>query len=116
MKKGFVFAFVGIGLFALVLILQIRARPVIPVGMPASDLERSFGQPAQVLTSETFPCSAAGGFVYSEAGSTRVIRARELPPLECEAWYYPYGPLGTTCLLVYLGADRKVVRVYEGGT
>ena len=96
--------------------MQMKARPSIRVGSTELELERQLGKPMMTLTQESLPNSPAGGYLYTEAGSERVLRASELPAIDGRALYYTYGYIGTTCVVIYLSPNKQVNRVFYGGT
>jgi hypothetical protein len=112
------FAFLIVGIFG----IQVATIPRISVDMSTDTVRRDYGEPAERVKQMTLSISPAGGFVYTEMqrpGATAVqqeIPASKLPPIPHEAWYYPYGILGTTCVLVYVSSEGKVLRVFHGGT
>ncbi len=109
-------AFSLVLVFTAVLIQQIVSKPKVQLGISSNDLQRQLGKPRKILTSDSLPRSAAGGMAYQDGVSGAPYRSQELPRIVGQAWYYPYGCLGTTCVLVYLGKDGRVERVFYGGT
>lgn len=101
----------GLLLLATLALTQIASRPHITPNMKAEDVRRLYGLPAQRVTRATQKDSLLNGYHYENG-----LHADHLPPISREAWLYPYGPLGTTCLLVYFDSSGKVERVYQGGT
>lgn len=100
---------------------QIKSAPRIALGSSVAELRKSCGEPAVILRQADLSRSAASGFIYQElsvAGklSGQDLKASQLPQISHEAWYYPFGVLGTTCALVYVSHEDEVLRVFLGGT
>jgi len=101
--------------------LQIESTPRVTLGSNIADLRKSCGEPAVKLRQVELSKSAASGFVYQEQSvsgklSGKNLKASQLPKIPHEAWYYPYGVLGTTCALVYVSREGEVLRIFFGGT